>query len=56
MGSIEDNITMSNRPERELDIYNIIYPVYAVYLKMFLLLVFASLMVVSTSMVILAIL
>ncbi|XP_065887412.1 melatonin receptor type 1A-like [Dysidea avara] len=48
---MEANTTMSNRP-KELDIYNVIYPLWAVYLKMFLLLLSASLMVISSLMVI----
>ena len=50
--SMEDNAT---RPE-EFDIYKVTYPLYAIYLKMFLMLLVAILMVISSVMVILAVL
>ena len=51
--SMETNTTMSNGPDHEeLGIYNVTYPLWAVYLKMFLLLLSAFLMVMSSLMVI----
>jgi len=49
---MEDNTTRSE----EVNIYNITYPLYAIHLKMLLLLVAATLTVMSSLMVILAIL
>jgi len=50
--SMEDNTTRSE----ELDINSVTYPLYRIYLKMFLMLVAAILMLISSVMVILAIL
>ena len=49
---MENNATRSE----EFDIYKVTYPLYAIYLKMFLLLVAAISMVISSVMVILVIL
>ena len=50
--SMEDNAT---RPEK-VDINKVTYPLYAIYLKMFSMLVAATLVVIFSVMVILAIL
>ena len=50
--SMEDNTTRSE----ELDIYKVTYPLYAIYLKIFLMLVATILMSISSVMVILTIL
>ena len=47
---------MSNRSDGQLDIFSITYPSYAIYLKMFWLVLSASSLVVTSSMVIFAIL
>jgi len=53
---MEANTTMSNRPGEEPDIYSVTYPLYALYMKIFLLLLLALLIVISSSMVIFAVL
>jgi len=53
---MEVNTTVSNGPGEELDIYRVTYPLYALYVKMFLLLLIAPLIVIASLMVIFAIL